>query len=139
MGASAATARSQQLRHPPGRAGAGPLIAIAAFGGVWLVAVLVAGVPRWTAGLYGVASLVCFMAYAQDKAAARRGGWRTSESSLLLLGLVGGWPGAILAQRWLRHKSSKASFQAAFRATVLLNVGAFAALAVARHRGWVAW
>lgn len=139
MGASAATARSRQLRHPTGRAGAGPLVAIAAFGGLWLVAVLVAGVPRWMAGLDGVASLVCFMAYAQDKSAARRGGWRTSESSLLLLGLVGGWPGAILAQRWLRHKSSKVSFQAAFRATVLLNVGAFATLAVARHRGWVTW
>ena len=46
-----------------------------------------------------VASLLCFLAYAWDKAAARRGAWRTPERTLLGLGLLGGWPGGLLAQR----------------------------------------
>lgn len=75
--------------------------------------------------LYGVASLLAFGAYAVDKSAAVRGQWRISESTLHLFGLVGGWPGALLAQQWLRHKSSKPSFVATFWVTVGLNTGAF--------------
>ncbi|TFW13826.1 DUF1294 domain-containing protein [Duganella callida] len=81
------------------------------------------------ATVYGVASLLCFAAYALDKSAARRGARRTPERSLLLLGLVGGWPGGLLAQRWLRHKSVKPSFQLKFWLTVLLNLAAAALLA----------
>ena len=47
--------------------------------------------PIWVAVFYLIASIVCFLAYAVDKSAARNGGWRVSESTLLLLGLsVGG-------------------------------------------------
>jgi uncharacterized membrane protein YsdA (DUF1294 family) len=42
-----------------------------------------------------------------------------------MLGLIGGWPGAIVAQQLLRHKTSKASFRLAFWATVVLNIAAF--------------
>jgi len=35
--------------------------------------------------------------------------------------LLGGWPGALVAQNRLRHKSSKMSFLVVFWATVLLN------------------
>ena len=79
------------------------------------------------AAAYGVLSVVCFIAYAADKSAAKTGGWQTKESSLLILGLVGGWPGGVLAQQLLRHKSTKASFRSAFWATVVVNVGAFVA------------
>lgn len=82
------------------------------------------------AALYAACSIVCFGVYAWDKAAARAGRRRTPESTLLLLGLAGGWPGALLAQRWLRHKTSKASFQLRFWGTVLLNAGLFAWLAL---------
>jgi uncharacterized membrane protein YsdA (DUF1294 family) len=41
--------------------------------------------------------------------------------------LVGGWPGAIVAQQMLRHKTSKVSFRVAFWLTVLVNVGVFVA------------
>ena len=57
--------------------------------------------------LYGAMSLVTFLVYAMDKSAARRGAGRTSETTLHLLALVGGWPGALLAQQWLRHKSCR--------------------------------
>jgi uncharacterized membrane protein YsdA (DUF1294 family) len=78
------------------------------------------------AALYCVASLACFAVYALDKSAARAGRRRTPESSLLLLGLAGGWPGGLLAQRWLRHKSSKQAFLFKFRLTVFLNLAALA-------------
>lgn len=71
-------------------------------------------------------SVVCFAVYANDKAAARRGGRRTPERTLLALALLGGWPGALLAQRRLRHKTSKAAFQRIFWLAVVLNVAACA-------------
>lgn len=73
--------------------------------------------------LYLCASLVCFAAYALDKGAARKNRRRTPERTLLLLGLIGGWPGGVLAQRWLRHKSAKRSFQLKFWLTVIVNIG----------------
>jgi uncharacterized membrane protein YsdA (DUF1294 family) len=73
---------------------------------------------------YLVASLVAFGAYALDKASARAGRWRTTESTLLLMGLVGGWPGAAFAQQVFRHKSRKASFQSSFWLTVIVNCAA---------------
>ena len=75
--------------------------------------------------LYLVASLLTFIAYAIDKSAARKGGWRTQESTLHFLSLVGGWPGALVAQQVLRHKSSKQAFRSVFWVTVILNCAAF--------------
>ena len=71
---------------------------------------------------YACASILCFAAYARDKRAARTGRRRTPEQTLLLLGLACGWPGAFLAQRLLRHKSSKRAFQMKFWFTVVLNI-----------------
>jgi len=73
---------------------------------------------------YLAASLLAFAVYACDKSAARNRQWRTPENSLHLLALLGGWPGALVAQQRLRHKSKKSSFQAVFWATVILNCGA---------------
>lgn len=111
----------------PAQWGTASLFAIPAFLLVYLGVAVVWRVPGVVAAVYLVASLVCFLAYAFDKSAAARGRWRTSEGTLLTLGLVGGWPGAIVAQQVLRHKSSKASFRAAFWGTVVLNVAAFVA------------
>ena len=65
-------------------------------------------------GWYVVASAFTYFVYADDKRRARRGEWRAPESYLHLFELAGGWPGAFLAQRRLRHKSSKLSFQVRF-------------------------
>lgn len=72
-------------------------------------------------GLYLGTSIVAFSAYALDKSAAQNNRWRTQESTLHLLGLIGGWPGALVAQRLFRHKTKKQSFQITFWATVILN------------------
>lgn len=78
----------------------------------------------WLASVYGVASVVCFIVYAADKSAAAAGRRRIPERTLLLLGLACGWPGGLLAQRWLRHKTAKTSFQVAFWCSVAANVAA---------------
>jgi len=81
--------------------------------------------PLWILEFYIAASLLTFIMYAVDKSAAQKNRWRTRERSLHALSLAGGWPGAILAQQKLRHKSKKRSFRIIFWVTVLLNCGAF--------------
>lgn len=109
----------------PAQWGTARLFAIPAFlVVVWIVAMLWR-VPGWFGLFYLVASVICFTAYALDKSAARAGNWRTAEQTLLFLGLMGGWPGAIVAQQVFRHKSNKASFRAAFWISVLINVVLF--------------
>jgi uncharacterized membrane protein YsdA (DUF1294 family) len=51
-----------------------------------------------------------------------------------MLGLIGGWPGAIVAQQLLRHKTSKRSFRIAFWVTVVLNIAVFVLLVSPRGR-----
>lgn len=87
--------------------------------------------------IYLGTSLVAFLAYAFDKSAALNDRWRTSESTLLVLGLLGGWPGALLAQRMFRHKSAKTSFQAAFWITVVLNLGVLLFVAFPESLEWL--
>lgn len=78
----------------------------------------------WLASVYGVASVACFIAYAVDKSAAVQHRQRISGRTLLLAGLACGWPGGLLAQRWLRHKTAKTSFQIAFWCSVVVNLAA---------------
>ncbi len=61
-----------------------------------------------------VLSWIAYSAYASDKRKARANAWRTPEAYLHLLELAGGWPGAWVAQRRLRHKCSKQSYQFMF-------------------------
>lgn len=75
--------------------------------------------------LYLGASMIAFAAYALDKSAAIHARSRTPESTLHLLGVIGGWPGALAAQQLLRHKSSKPSFQTVFWVTVAVNCCGF--------------
>lgn len=71
-------------------------------------------------------SLLAYLMYWRDKSAAQRGRQRTPESTLHLVALAGGWPGALIAQQHFRHKTIKRSFQSVFWVTVVLNVAAVA-------------
>ena len=66
------------------------------------------------------------MTYGADKSAAVRRSWRTSESALHTIALVGGWPGALVARRVLRHKTAKQPFRTIFWGTVIINCMALA-------------
>lgn len=103
------------------------VLAIPAFVAVYGWVAVTWGVPAIVAAIYVLASIVCFFAYAFDKAHAVSGRWRTSEDTLLFLGLACGWPGGLIAQQLLRHKSSKSSFRDRFWFRVLLNVAGFVA------------
>ena len=97
-----------------------------ALGGLYVLGVTgLCAIGRWpwsVLALVVIASLVAFFAYWNDKRAAQRGGWRTPEAHLHLIALVGGWPGAALAQHGLRHKSTKRGFRLVFWATVAMNI-----------------
>jgi len=114
-------------RSSSGAGGGAYAVPVLSLGALGLIA-LAGGLPLWVPSLYLLASLAAFAAYGLDKWAARTDRWRTAESTLHLLGLVGGWPGALLAQRVFRHKTQKASFRIVFWATVALNCAALAVL-----------
>ncbi len=91
-------------------------------------------VPGWLKYVFVLINLVTLFGYWRDKKAAEQQAWRTQESTLLLLGLVGGWPAAFVAQHWFRHKNRKVSFQLLFWLTVLLHTSALYSLWLS---GWL--
>ena len=95
---------------------------LALFAAALALAVVAGALPWWVPVGYGALGLVAFIAYGLDKDAAKRGAPRISESTLLMLGFAGGWPGALVAQQLFRHKTRKRTFRRAFWTTVLLNV-----------------
>ncbi|MCS4280927.1 cold shock and DUF1294 domain-containing protein [Stenotrophomonas rhizophila] len=80
--------------------------------------------PMWVPGAYLGLSVVTFAWYWHDKSAAQNDRQRTPESRLQGLALLGGWPGALMAQAMLRHKNRKASFQRVFWVAVAINIAA---------------
>jgi uncharacterized membrane protein YsdA (DUF1294 family)/cold shock CspA family protein len=76
-------------------------------------------------GFSALAYLLCWL----DKSAARSGAPRIPENTLHLLGLAGGWPGALIAQQRFRHKTIKQPFQTVFWITAILNIAGVAWLA----------
>ncbi|WP_051222129.1 DUF1294 domain-containing protein [Neptunomonas japonica] len=81
--------------------------------------------PFLVLAIYLAMSIITFITYALDKSAAINGRWRTKESTLHVFALAGGWPGALLAQQTLRHKSSKQAFINVLWITVIVNLGGF--------------
>jgi len=86
--------------------------------------------------VYLALSVVSFIMYLNDKAAAQRGTSRIPESTLHWVALLGGWPGALLGQQTLRHKSKKMTFRVVLWLTILLNVSAFIWLFNGNHFAW---
>jgi uncharacterized membrane protein YsdA (DUF1294 family) len=77
---------------------------------------------KWLLPFIAALNLLTFALYYFDKRAAIRGDPRTPENTLHVLALLGGWPGAFLAQRIFRHKSRKRQFQIIFWTCVAINL-----------------
>lgn len=75
----------------------------------------------WPLLLYFGMSLLSIWQYSRDKHNAQNSAWRISEKQLHTVELLGGWPGALLAQQLLRHKTKKASYQGVFWLIVLVH------------------
>jgi uncharacterized membrane protein YsdA (DUF1294 family) len=120
------SSRSAKRRFDPAS-----LAALAAFALLVAFVALTRGVPSWAALLYLGTSALCFVLYGVDKTAAHAGRGRIPESTLLSLGFVGGWPGALVAQQVFRHKTGKPSFRLRFWLSVVVNAAAFAGFGLA--------
>lgn len=71
---------------------------------------------------YFFVGITTFINYYFDKRSARLGNWRTSEAQLHYLELAGGWIGALLAQKLLRHKNKKSSFQLVYWLIIFFHI-----------------
>jgi len=116
-----AFAGDRAARQASARAGSGQLLMAVGFIVLLGIAVMAGLFPGLVLGVYLGISALTYLVYASDKSAARNERQRTPEKALHLLALAGGWPGAMLAQQLLRHKSTKASFRRAFWCTVIIN------------------
>jgi uncharacterized membrane protein YsdA (DUF1294 family) len=82
-------------------------VALSSLVGVWLerpLPTISGGAITWALAAYLAASTITFVVYGYDKRAAGLAAWRISERSLHVMGLLGGWPGALLAQLYFDHK-----------------------------------
>jgi len=68
-------------------------------------------------------NLVTYLAYWVDKRAAVRGEWRIPERNLHALEMLGGWSGALIAQKILHHKNKKKSYRAEFVFILIMQIG----------------
>jgi len=75
--------------------------------------------------LYLCLSILTYLIFAKDKRAAKNNRWRTSENTLYLLSLTGGWPGALFAQYFLHHKSIKRPFKLILWIMIFMNMSIF--------------
>ncbi|MFZ2458917.1 MAG: DUF1294 domain-containing protein [Streptococcus suis] len=66
-------------------------------------------------------NLVVFLVYGLDKGKARKGSYRISEKTLLLMTYVGGGLGAWAGGTHFRHKTQKKYFQLAWAVGVLID------------------
>lgn len=103
--------------------------------GLALIASLFSPHPVWMWLLS--ANLLTFLIYGGDKLAARKGGRRVPEATLLLFGALGGWLGALAAQQLFRHKTQKQPFKTWFILSVALNLAAVLGLWYWVYGRWI--
>lgn len=93
--------------------------------------------PAGIGVVFLLVSVVTFGVYARDKRAAGKGAWRVPERTLHLMSLLCGWPGAVVAQQSLRHKTQKVSFRVVFWASVAINAAFIAWLHAPSGAGYL--
>ena len=98
------------------------VIVLSIFSGALALFTLSGRLPFIVPIVYGAVSLLTMLLYGIDKSAAKKEKRRVSEAKLHILSLLGGWPGALLAQQIFKHKRSKSSFMRVYWVTVLVNL-----------------
>lgn len=99
-----------------------PTLTAGGFFAVLMFAVFAIPLPTWILAPYAVMSIVTFTVYGSDKSAAVYGRRRVPEATLHWCEMLGGWPGALIAQEYYHHKSAKRSYQALFWGIVGLHL-----------------
>ena len=69
-----------------------------------------------------VINAVAFIVYVIDKLKARKGRWRISEATLLLLAIIGGSVGAWLGMKVWQHKTMHLKFKYGLPSIILLQL-----------------
>jgi uncharacterized membrane protein YsdA (DUF1294 family) len=69
-----------------------------------------------------LASIVTAILYVWDKRSAIKDHPRVSENTLLTWSCLGGWPGALIAGRLIRHKTIKTSYRVGFVICAVGNI-----------------
>jgi len=77
-------------------------------------------------------NFLAFAAFGIDKRKAEAGDYRIAESTLLMLALLGGTPGAYAGRATFRHKTRKQPFSGQLHAIAVLQV-----LALGGAIGWL--
>jgi uncharacterized membrane protein YsdA (DUF1294 family)/cold shock CspA family protein len=111
-------------RRSTGRGTPTALTIATLFFGLLVGLVVLHELPGLVLVAYGLLSGAAVLTYRADKSAAKQGRWRTPESTLHAVALLGGWPGALVARHALRHKTIKQPFRTIFWATVIANCAA---------------
>lgn len=70
-------------------------------------------------------NIITFVMYALDKIKAKAGAWRISEFALMLLAVIGGSAGALLAMIVCRHKIRVPRFRFGIPVIIILQVAVF--------------
>lgn len=113
-----------------------PTLTVAGLFGVLAFAVFVIPLPVWILAPYTVMSIITFITYGADKRAAIDGRRRVPEATLHWYEMLGGWPGALIAQEYYHHKSAKASYQVFFWSIVIFHLVALVVYSIAVLRGY---
>ena len=67
-------------------------------------------------------NLLAFALYGIDKWKAKRGAWRISEATLLLIAALGGSIGALLGMEFFRHKTRHVKFRVLVPLFLILHI-----------------
>lgn len=66
-------------------------------------------------------NLISFLVYALDKKKAKNKEWRIPESTLILLSIIGGALGGLMAMAIFKHKLSKKIFYIGIPLIIIIN------------------
>lgn len=115
----------QQKKNRENKLGTMPVFMLAASPFIFSIILIIQHHTFTPFFAYLLLSLLIFIIYARDKTKAHKNEWRVQERTLHILEFFGGWPGALITQRVIRHKNKKASFQKVFKLIIAIHLAAW--------------